>query len=374
MGIVAATAGRQAAAAPARVMVVDDSAVVRGFVTRWISAAPGLDLVGTAADGQAGLDKLDLLRPDIVILDLDMPGLGGLEVLPQMLARRPGLSVVVMSALTQRDTAVSMRCLALGAADYIPKPGSRGAAAMLERSYGDDLVAKLVALAESRRRRTGAAVSAYVPAATPAAAPGRPRAPGFAPAKVVAVGASTGGPRALIDFLSGMGPGSAAVPILVVQHLPAVFTEALAGLVRAETGLDAVEAKAGECLRRGRVYIAPGGRHMGLALDGRGNVLVRLDDGAPVNQCRPAVDILFRDVARVFGAGAAAVVLTGMGTDGTEGARAVADQGGTVLVQDEASSVVWGMPGQIAKAGLAHDVLPPAALGAAAAALAGGRR
>ena len=188
------------------------------------------------------------------------------------------------------------------------------------------------------------------------------------------VGASTGGPRAVGEFLTGLGPQLRSIPVLVVQHMPPVFTAVFAEHLGAQTGLPAAEAKDGEPLQAGRIYVAPGGKHMGLRRNGGSGIALRLDDGAPVNFCKPAVDVLFFDAATIFGAQVLSVVLTGMGSDGTHGVRAIGEAGGAVIVQDEATSTVWGMPGSIAKAGLAHEILPLRELAGAARRYLGGSR
>ena len=343
-----------------RVMLVDDSAVVRGLVSRWVAAEAGFTVVGAAANGRQALSLLDVLSPDIVLLDLDMPELDGLSTLPLLLARRPDLSVVVVSTLTRRNAQISLQCLARGAIDTIAKPETR-AGSTDAAAFRHELVHKLKGLAARHRR--GAAI--------PRVAPTRSRAVRSAPVRprVVAIGASTGGPQALGVLLQGLADVSAAVPILIVQHMPEIFTTVFAEQLRAQTGLAVAEALDGETPRAGRVYLAPGGHHLGVSVMGSGPVL-RLDAGPPVHHCRPAVDILFTDVARVFGPAALAIVLTGMGQDGTAGAKALVDAGSGVLVQDEPTSVVWGMPGSIAKAGLARQILPlPSLAGAVTAAL-----
>jgi two-component system chemotaxis response regulator CheB len=338
-------------------MVVDDSVVVRGLVSRWIGQADGFELVAAAPNGRAALDLVDQAAPDIVLLDLDMPELDGMATLPQLLARRPGLSVVVVSTLTQRNAVISLRCLALGAVDYLPKPSSQHEAAT-SLDFRRELMARLEGLSGLHRRASvplRPAPFASTGSSRPAELSALKR--GAARPRCLLIGASTGGPRAVIRVLKGLGRVADRVPILVVQHMPPIFTAVFADQVASETGIPAGEASQDERLEAGRVYIAPGGRHMGLGLDGEA-VVIRLDDGPPVRHCRPAVDILFRDAARLFGAGALGLVLTGMGADGTDGARALVEAGGTVIAQDEATSTVWGMPGSIAKAGLARSILP----------------
>jgi two-component system chemotaxis response regulator CheB len=352
-----ATASRLPEADPVRVMLVDDSAVVRGFVSQWVGAEAGFSVVGAATNGQEALDLLDVLRPDIVLLDVDMPLLDGIAALPRLLARRPDLSVVVVSTLTRRNAEISLECLALGAVDYIPKPETRREFAG-PTAFRQELILKLRGLA-ARHLRATLPARRHEPLPRARALPARTVRP-----RVVAIGASTGGPNALSQILRDLGRVNERVPILLVQHMPELFTAVFAEQLRNQTGLVVAEAQDGEALRNGRVYLAPGGRHMGLAGQ-EGVPSIRLDAGAPVHHCRPAVDVLFADIARSFGPAALAVVLTGMGTDGTEGARALVSAGSSVIVQDEATSTVWGMPGSIARAGLAQQVLPLSLLGGA---------
>lgn len=370
-----------------RVLVADDSVVVRGLVSRWLEEA-GCEIVGTAANGRIALDALDRVQPDIVLLDIEMPELDGTQALPKMLAKRPGLQVVMMSTLTQRNAEISLRCLALGAIDYLPKPeGNRGVTS--QASFREDLVQKIRMLgADLRNRprarpaglseRPGLGAAAPVervasplsapaprPAVAPAAIATRPRPLRVAAPRCLLVGASTGGPRAVGEVLESIGAATLRrVPILIVQHMPPVFTAVFAEHLGARIGLPAAEAKHGEPVRPGVVYVAPGGRHMGLS-GSAAEAVIQLNDGPPVNFCRPAVDVMFRDAAEVYGAATLSVVLTGMGSDGTKGAKALVDAGGIMLAQDEASSTVWGMPGSLVRAGYAHDILPLSGLGPA---------
>ncbi|HSP25339.1 MAG TPA: chemotaxis protein CheB, partial [Saliniramus sp.] len=287
-----------------------------------------------------------------------------------------------ISTLTQRNAHISLKCLSLGAVDYLAKPEShRGVSTSL--TFRQDLMVKVKVLS-SRHRPSSAeparpapapsdpqARSFRAPLATtaartpvaPAASPTllRPRPANIAK-RVLVVGASTGGPRAVGEFLSSVGPALKSVPICIVQHMPPIFTAVFAEHLATQTGLQASEGADGDILQAGRIYVAPGGKHMGLRRDKGGGIVIRLDDGPPVNFCKPAVDVLFHDTASLFGSSTLAVVLTGMGSDGTHGARAIGEAGGIILVQDEATSTVWGMPGSIAKAGLAHEVLPLAAV------------
>ncbi|MEH3147017.1 MAG: chemotaxis response regulator protein-glutamate methylesterase [Methylobacterium frigidaeris] len=362
------------AGARLRVLVADDSVVVRGLVSKWLQEA-GCEVVATASNGRLAVEALDRVTPDVVLLDIEMPELDGTQALPRLLAKRPGLQVVMMSTLTQRNAEISLRCLALGAIDYLPKPeGNRGVTT--SASFREDLIQKLRMLGAAMRGRVRP-VTTERPAGTVERAPvAPPRPPAAAPVprprpvralvpRALLIGASTGGPRAVGEVLEGIGAATLRrLPILIVQHMPPVFTAVFAEHLGTRIRLPAAEAKHGEALRPGVVYVAPGGRHMGLASSGS-EVTVRLDDGPPVNFCRPAVDVMFRDAAEVFGAATVSVVLTGMGSDGTQGARALVEAGGTMLAQDEASSTVWGMPGSLVKAGYAHEILALPAIGPA---------
>ena len=374
-----------AAAAPRggiRVLVADDSAVVRGLVTRWLGEA-GFEVVATAPNGRLAVEALARHDPDVVLLDIDMPELDGTQALPLMLKRAPGLQVVMMSTLTQRNADISLRCLALGAVDYIPKPESNRGVTTSD-AFRNDLVERIRIFGGARSRRRGSlpteagAAPTSVHAAAPRAAPGagagsgagagaaltlRPRPRAVPAPRVLLIGSSTGGPRAVGEVLEKIGSAALRrVPVLIVQHMPPVFTAVFAEHLAARTGLPAAEGKADERLQPGRIYVAPGGRHMTLGADGAS---IHLHDGPPVNFCRPAVDVLFRDAATHFGGATLSVILTGMGSDGTAGVRALGDAGGIVMAQDEATSTVWGMPGSVAKAGLAHAVLPLPEIGPA---------
>ncbi|WP_267406905.1 chemotaxis-specific protein-glutamate methyltransferase CheB [Methylobacterium sp. GC_Met_1] len=361
-------------AAAIRVLVADDSAVVRGLVARWIGEA-GFTLVGTASNGRIAVEMMAKHDPDVVLLDIEMPELDGTTALPRMLAMSPSVQVVMMSTLTTRNADISLKCLALGAVDYIAKPeSSRGVttsdvfrAELIER-------VRVFGAARARIRRPAPALSSAAhpapaaPVSAHAAPPAAPRAPTpftlrpkvrsrTAP-RALLIGSSTGGPRAVGEMLEGIGAATLRrLPVLIVQHMPPIFTAVFAEHLTSRTGIPAAEGKTDERIEPGRIYVAPGGRHMGLVAGPNGPI-IKLTDGPPVNFCRPAVDVLFKDAAVVFGAATVTVILTGMGSDGTNGARALTDAGGPVLAQDEATSTVWGMPGSVARAGLAEAVLP----------------
>lgn len=331
----------------ARVMIVDDSAVIRGLMTRWVKEAGNFEVVTTAANGRIAADSVERYAPDIVLLDIEMPELDGVAALPLLLQRRPGLKVIVISTLTRRNAEISLKCLSLGAVDYLAKPDSSRNMVAAE-DFKRDLIEKLRAHASVRARPVrNFSTHAQRPATRPILS--RPQ--------YLLIGASTGGPRAIEQVLAGLGQAIQRVPVLIVQHMPPMFTAVFAEHLRNQFGVAACEPEDGAPLASGKIFVAPGGRHMGLAATASGPI-IRLDDSPPVNFCRPAVDVLFRDAATVLGNTALAVVLTGMGSDGTQGARLLGQAGVCVIAQDEATSTVWGMPGSVVKAGLAQEILP----------------
>jgi two-component system chemotaxis response regulator CheB len=347
------------------VLIVDDSVVARGLFSRWVDERPGLSVVGTASDGKGAVRLAASLQPDIVILDLDMPIMDGLTALPEILKVSPGSAVIVASSLTARSARLSMQCLAVGAVDVQPKPESNRDITM-SLSFRQELIGKLEGLIETTRRARRNAVSAGGRRADPslhadAGRNGRQALRFEVTPRILLMGASTGGPRAILDFLVNLGPAAQRLPIVIAQHMPALFTTSFAEQLQAHLKRPVREAVHGEAPAPGMIYIAPGGRH--LRLEKEPAPRMKLDDGDPVRFCRPSVDLLFGDAAAVYGASALAVVLTGMGSDGLNGARALREAGARILVQDEASSVVWGMPGAVKRAGLAHEALPPDEMG-----------
>ena len=341
-----------------RVMVVDDSAVMRGLWSRMIEAEPDMHVVASAANGRAALELLRHKTADIILLDVEMPEMDGLSALPRILEAQPAARVIMASSLTQAGATVTVRALALGAADYIGKP-TAGSVVGAAAAVGAELVAKIRALGRSAQRQRAPARRSAPPTAARAGLAGapnpRPLHTGDA-VRLLVIAASTGGPNALSRLFQEL-PHELSLPILIVQHMPPHFTAVLAERIRRESGHDCREAQDGELLRAGRVYMAPGDYHLTLASAG-GETMLRLDRGEPVNYCRPSADPTLRSAAALYGAGMLAVVLTGMGEDGLNGCREVVARRGRVLVQDEASSVVWGMPGAVAHAGLASAVLP----------------
>ncbi len=332
-----------------RVLIIDDSAVVRGLVARWVEGDSRLEVAATCADGEQGVRRAKELQPDLVVLDVEMPRMDGLTALPLILKAAPRARVIMASTLTRKGGEVTMRALSLGAADYAPKPEA-GRVAGAE-AYRIELLDKLVALSPRQKVPSAARPRvAPVSAARPA-----PR-PGIAPRPdLIAIGSSTGGPQALRDVMSAI-PRDCRVPVLITQHMPKLFTAILAEHL-SKCGLPAAEAKHNEIIKPGRVYVAPGDWHMTVRREGTG-LVTQLDQGPQINFCRPAVDPLFETCAAAMGRNMLAVVLTGMGSDGREGARAVREAGGQVIAQDQQSSVVWGMPGAVAEAGLADEILP----------------
>lgn len=331
-----------------QVMVVDDSAVVRGLIARQLDADPRLEAACTAANGELALRELARRRQDgrpihIVVLDIEMPVMDGLTALAHMRAEHPDVRVIMVSTLTRPGADATLQALRLGAADFVPKPeaGLGGAEA-----FKRELTAKIVALAPQRTR-------AAPP--QPLTAPAPVRRAATRP-QVLAIGASTGGPPALLRLFESLR-GAAPQPILLTQHMPATFTTLLAEQLGRAADRPCAEGRDGEPVVPGRIYVAPGGWHMTVARDGALPV-IRLDQEPPEHFCRPAVDPLLRAAAEVYGPAVLAVILTGMGADGAKGCEAVARAGGRFIVQDEATSAVWGMPGAAAATGLAEAVLP----------------
>ena len=342
-----------------RVLVVDDSAVILRILARILGGDDRIEVVGTAVNGKVALEKIAGLRPDVVTLDLEMPVMGGLETLAELRRRFPELSVIVFSAANEAGAVGVLEALRAGASDYVTKPSQVALLADVVDALQAELIPKICALHASARRsamaREAARAGIEISEALPPSRPPIASAPALFP-EIVVIGTSTGGPRALQAILPNL-PASFPVPILVVQHMPAAFTPTFARSLDQLCRLAVREAFEGAEARPGQVWIAPGDHHMTVERTASGCRL-HLDQGPKENSCRPAVDPLFRSVARVFGERALALVLTGMGSDGTEGARALRKAGARIVIQDEPSSVVWGMPGSVAIARLADQVLP----------------
>ena len=342
-----------------RVMVVDDAVVIRKILTDALAADPDIEVVGTAANGRLALAKLDQLNPDLVTLDVEMPEMDGLQTVRQIRKVRPRLPVIMFSTLTARGATATLDALASGASDYVTKPANVGSVTAAMARIREELIPKIKALCG--RSHPPAATAATAATAGPHRL--APPAAGPRPIEAVVVGVSTGGPNALAEVMPHL-PAGLPVPVLIVQHMPPVFTKLLAERLAVQCPLPTCEATAGEPILPGRVYIAPGDFHMAVervpatAMPTGPRWRVGLTQAPPENSCRPAVDVLFRSAAAAYGAGTLAVVLTGMGSDGLRGCELVRAAGGVVLAQDEATSVVWGMPGFVARAGLAEQVVP----------------
>lgn len=349
-----------------RVMLCDDSSTVRSAFSRLLEADPGISVVARVGDGAQALAALDRAPPperaQVVLLDLEMPVMDGMTALPLLLKREPRPVVIVASALTQRGAAATMAALRAGASDYIPKPRASGAG-LADPHFRSELLAKVKGWARLRQK----------PAPPPTVAlPVYPRARSglrAAVPKVICIGSSTGGPQALAALIRGL-PRQIAVPMVIVQHMPAGFTAMLAQHLDTLGGPRVSEAREGDVLEAGRIFVAAGDRHLLARAEGD-RILLRLSEAPPENFCRPAVDPTLRSLVAAYGPSVQAVILTGMGQDGLEGCRAVVQAGGRAWAQDEASSVVWGMPGAVARAGLAAEQGTPESLGEALAKLCG---
>jgi two-component system chemotaxis response regulator CheB len=329
------------------VLVVDDSVVIRRMVSSVLDDDPDIEVVGTAANGRIALDKLPQLRPDIVILDVEMPVMDGLATLRALRRTHPNLPVVMFSTVTERGAVATLDALAAGATDYVTKPSHLGSVAASIDRVREELIPKIKGLVGAIRERSAPA-AARVPA--PALPPARQDR-----VDVIAIGCSTGGPDALTAIVAGL-PKDLAVPVLVVQHMPPLFTRLFAERLDRSCPLSVHEAVDGELVEAGQIIVAPGDHHLTVRRQGT-DIRVQLTQEPQENYCRPAVDVLFRSVASIYGAGALACVLTGMGRDGTKGAERVRSAGGRIVVQDQLTSVVWGMPGSVVAAGLANDLV-----------------
>lgn len=340
--------------APIRVLVVDDSLVIRKVLCEALASDPAIEVAGTASDGRIALAKIAQLNPDLITLDIEMPNLSGLETIAEIRKLHAKLPIIMFSTLTERGASATLDALALGASDYVTKPGNTGSLKVTMERIQRELVPKIKALCGRRLWEKTQTLTGSQKTATPVTSLASQRA--TARIDVLAIGTSTGGPNALAELLPAI-PGDFPIPIVIVQHMPPLFTKMLAERLNKQTTIGVRECEAGKTLEPGQAWIAPGDHHMTVERRGLA-VQLAVNQAAPENSCRPAVDVLFRSVAGTFGIHALAVVLTGMGYDGVLGSRAIRERGGRVYVQDEASSVVWGMPGQVAAAGQADNILP----------------
>lgn len=365
-----------------RAMVVDDALVIRGMLTRFLEETGDISVVASVGDGERALSALDRHDVDVVILDIEMPRMDGLEALPQIIKKVPGIQVLMASTLTMRNAEISLKAMSLGAADYVPKPSTGEL-----RSRDDfkrELIEKVRTLGRIGRRRrlrraemrketaapgTSAAARVRKDEAAPAGIPREKRGgegttlralPNVKP-DVIVVGSSTGGPQALFQVMKDI-PESVKQPILITQHMPPTFTTILAEHVAKASGRPTVEAKDGDLIEPGHIYVAPGDYHMIITAQGAGK-RIKLTQDPPENFCRPAVDPMLRSAVDCYGKNILAVILTGMGADGCKGCQSVVDTGGAVIAQDEETSVVWGMPGAVAGAGICSAVLPVQEIG-----------
>ncbi|HEY0188927.1 MAG TPA: chemotaxis response regulator protein-glutamate methylesterase [Cellulomonas sp.] len=359
-----------------RVLVVDDSVVIRRLVTDSLSRDPEIEVVGFASNGRIALAKVDQLAPDLVTMDIEMPEMNGIEAVRALRQARHTMPIIMFSTLTERGASATLDALVAGATDYVTKPANVGSVQESLTQVADQLIPKIKALVPRRGAGHDAphpaagspavGAPATVPAdrSVPHSAPAPPvrrpaalrAAPAPHPVRALVIGSSTGGPEALSKVLGALS-AAPPVPVLVVQHMPPVFTRQLAQRLDRLGPATVTEAVEGELLEPGHVYVAAGDHHLELRRSA-GMLRTTLTDGPPVNFCRPSVDVLFRSAVRELGGQLLAVVLTGMGADGRTGCEDVVGAGGTVLVQDEPTSVVWGMPGAVATAGLAHRILP----------------
>ena len=362
---------------PYRVMIVDDSAVVRGLIARTLESDPLVEVVASVSNGQMAVSSVARHDVDVVILDIEMPVMDGLTALPKIVAQAPDVKIIMASTLTVRNAEISIKCLASGADEYIPKPSSTRDLSAAE-DFRRELLDKVKALAAAKRGDAVRPGRVPVSARAPAAGPSTVKKSGrtmhshaevagggaislrkrstYTP-RVLAVGSSTGGPQALFKFFGKLAK-SVTVPILVTQHMPPTFTQILAEHIERVGDRACSEGADGMAVEDGHIYLAPGDYHMTVSVEEGGGKTIHLNQDPPENYCRPAVDTMLRSIAAAYGPQVLTVILTGMGHDGCAGGQAIVEGGGTVIAQDEATSVVWGMPGAAAAAGVCSAVLP----------------
>lgn len=340
-----------APAAKKRVLIVDDAVVVRKTVSDAIAQDPALEVAGTAANGKLALAKFASLKPDIVLLDIEMPEMDGLETVRELRKIDARIPIVMFSTLTERGASATLEALSLGATDYVTKPSNSDMTATLD-AVARELVPRIRALCrvpiQIRPAKTELAEAARPPVLLKAAV--------WAPPKIIAIGVSTGGPDALAHVIP-MLPRDLPVPVVIAQHMPPIFTTLLAERLGAKSAVKVRECVSGDVLAPGCAFLAPGDQHMEVCRE-NDTIRLRTQQGPKENFCRPSVDVLFRSVAAVYGGRTLAVIMTGMGQDGLKGCELLSGTGARIMVQDEATSVVWGMPGFVARAGLADSIVP----------------
>ncbi|MEP0919460.1 chemotaxis response regulator protein-glutamate methylesterase [Leptolyngbya sp. DQ-M1] len=341
---------------PIRVLIVDDAVMVRSRLSKILAAEPQIEVVGVASSGRIALARLSQLNPDVIILDIEMPDLDGLQTLAQIRQLNPRLPVIMFSAMTTIGAIATLDALSLGASDYATKPSQMDNVDHLTDYLRATLIPKIKALSQKITQNRSAPISDISPKATPTTAAFSSSQLHRSSAEIVAIGVSTGGPNALAALLSEL-PADFPVPIVIVQHMPPMFTKLLAERLSTKCALPVWEATLGAKLRPGTVWIAPGDYHLRVK-DTDSTVQLVIDQSPARNFCRPSADVLLESVAEVYGDRALGVILTGMGQDGLRGCQKIHDRNGQILAQDEASSVVWGMPGFVVNAGLADAVLP----------------
>jgi two-component system chemotaxis response regulator CheB len=342
-----------------RVLVVDDSVVARQVLTRLLSKDPAIEVVGTASNGRIALAKIEQSNPDVITLDVEMPEMNGLETLAILRKTYPFLPAIMFSIFTAPGSSSTLRAMAFPSVDYVTKPPPGAGPDATEKVIREDLLPRIKKCRADAIRIESSVSDHTLLAVTEFAS--EPIVPQFQRVDVVVVGVSTGGPDALAELLPYF-PANFAVPILIVQHMPALFTKHLAESLTAKSNIPVAEGRSGQLLLPGHVWLAPGDFHMRLAIV-KGEACIQLDQGPRENSCRPSVDILFRSASETFGPHVLAVVMTGMGQDGFNGCERIHAAGGRIFVQDEASSVVWGMPGAIVSAGLVDQILSLSELG-----------
>lgn len=347
-----------------KVMIVDDSAVIRGIFRRTLEADSEIEVVASVSNGQQAIDALAKTPVKVIVLDIEMPVMDGMTALPKLLEMEPGVKIIMASTLTEKNAAISLEALEKGAADYIPKPTAKYEIHSAD-SFKRELVEKIKALGglpQSALRAaaapaTRASVASAAEKKAVSAVPITKRPVSNVPPRIISIGSSTGGPQALFKVFEGLKGHIDHLPVVIAQHMPKAFTGILAEHLSKVANMRCAEGVDGEPLEAGRIYVAPGDFHMYIEKSGGGHV-IRLNQDPPENYCRPSVEPLFRSVAKEFGSATLALMLTGMGHDGLASSETLVDSGATLIAQDEESSVVWGMPGAVANAGLCAEILP----------------